>query len=66
MEKLIFPDFVMPPRPEKKVPIEVWRALNDDFVRRLKEGGLYGRIRNSPSHRPSDEPFRLKDEPCKS
>ncbi len=59
MIDLELPVFDVPEIPPKPLPIEAWRALNEDFVRRLKESGLYQRIRDNPMYQPAPEPFRL-------
>jgi len=59
MEELKFPVWVVPELPEKHIPWEAFLELNADFVRRLKESGLYERIRSSPMYQPVSAPFRL-------
>jgi|YelNatPaOPRAMG01_1025707.scaffolds.fasta_scaffold01734_4 hypothetical protein len=59
MDKLILPVFEMPAIPEKRVPIAVWRRLNDEFVRRLKVSGEYDRLRQRATHQPVPVQFQL-------
>ena len=59
MIDLELPVFDVPEIPPKQIPVEAWRALNEDFVRRLKESELYERIRKSPMYQPASAPFQL-------
>jgi hypothetical protein len=60
MEDLRLPVFEKPALPVKPMPLDVWQALNAEFIRRLKTGGEYARLRASSIYQSAPIPFQLK------